>query len=324
MPALSRSKDELTIFFATDLHGSLVCFKKFLSAPDFYGADVNILGGDMTGKMVIPVVSQPGGGYKARVAGKEIEATAAEVANLERVIADGGFYPYRTDPDEVAGLTADPSGIDRLFEMLMAETLRRWNDLADERYQGTDRVIFIAPGNDDPFEIDEVLSGLPRFHVIEGEVTVLREPYEMLATGYSNVTPWRTHRELPEEDLRERIDKIAAGISSLETAVFNIHVPPYNTGIDAGPDIDPHTWEQHSTMGHGHTRPVGSHAVREALEAYQPLLSLHGHIHESRGSFRLGRTLCVNPGSDYGDGILRGCLVNLVKGQVRGFQLTSG
>lgn len=110
----------------------------------------------------------------------------------------------------------------------------------------------------------------------------------------------------------------------METAVFNIHVPPHNTGLDTGPDIDPHTWEQKATMGQGHTRPVGSHAVRDAIEEHQPLLSLHGHIHESRGSFRLGRTLCINPGSDYGDGILRGCLVHLSGGAVRGFQLTSG
>lgn len=324
MAFFSRSKDELTIFFATDLHGSLVCFRKFLSSPDFYGADINILGGDMTGKMVIPVVRQPGGGYRAKVAGKDIEVEDGDVARMERIIADGGFYPYRTDFDEVGELTAEPWRIDRLFLQLMGDTLRMWNDLAEDRYRGTDRVVFIAPGNDDPFEIDEVLAELSRFRVVEGEVTVLCEPYEMLATGYSNVTPWRTHRELPEEDLRERIDKIAAGVTSMQTAIFNIHVPPYNTGIDQGPDIDPHTWEQHSTMGHEHTKPVGSHAVREALEAYQPLLSLHGHIHESRGSFRLGRTLCVNPGSDYGDGILRGCLVNLVKGQIRGFQLTSG
>ena len=317
------AKDQLTIFFATDLHGSLVCFKKFLSAPDFYAADIAILGGDMTGKMLIPVIRKPGG-YRAVVAGKEVEATEDEVERLETVIADSGFYPYRTDPEELAELQERPERVDELFVRLMADTLRRWGELADERYRGTDRVIYIAPGNDDPFGIDEVLAEIPRFWVVESEVTILGGPYEMLATGYSNKTPWDTHRELPEQVLRDRIDKLAARVSSMETAIFNIHVPPYNTGIDTGPDIDPHTWEQKATMGHGHTKPVGSVAVREAIEAHQPLLSMHGHIHESRGSFRLGRTLCVNPGSDYGDGILRGCLVHLVGGHIRGFQLTSG
>jgi Icc-related predicted phosphoesterase len=320
----SRSRDDFTLFFATDLHGSMACFKKLLAAPDFYGADVAILGGDMTGKMVIPVVAAPGGRYRARVAGKEIEAGPDDVAALETRIADGGFYPYRTNPDEVAELQADPARVEALFASLMADTLRTWNDLAERRYAGTDRVVLVAPGNDDPWDIDDVLAELPRFRVVEGEATTLGDRYEMIATGYSNTTPWSTHRELPEDELREVIDKAAARVSSMETAIFNIHVPPYNTGLDTGPDIDPHTWEQKATMGQGHTKPVGSHAVREAIETHQPLLSLHGHIHESRGTFRLGRTLCVNPGSDYGDGILRGALVTLTGPRVRGFQLTSG
>ena len=146
----------------------------------------------------------------------------------------------------------------------------------------------------------------------------------MLSIGFSNRTPWDTHREMDEADLGKRIAGMTSGIGSIDSAIFNIHVPPYNTGLDTGPDIDPHTWEQKATMGQGHTKPVGSIAVREAIEEFQPLLSLHGHIHESRGTFRLGRTLCINPGSDYGDGILRGCLVHLDGTTVRGFQLTSG
>jgi len=324
MPVFTRSGHRLSVFFATDLHGSLACFRKFLSAADFYGADVSILGGDMTGKMVIPVVSKPSGGYRARLAGRDIEVDDGSVDALETQIADAGFYPYRTDPDEVAELKEHPERVDDLFDMLMASTLRRWAELAERKYAGTDRVIFVAPGNDDPYEIDDVLLGLPRFRVVENEVTVLRQPHELLSTGYSNTTPWNTHRELPEAELRDRIDKIAARVTSMETAIFNIHVPPYNTGLDQGPDVDPHTWEQRSTMGQGHTKPVGSRAVREAIEAHQPLVSLHGHIHESRGSARLGRTLCINPGSDYGDGILRGTLVHLEGSKVRGFQLTSG
>jgi Icc-related predicted phosphoesterase len=323
-PGRGGDREGLTLFFATDLHGSLVCFKKFLAAAEFYGADVSILGGDMTGKMVVPVVRGARGTYRARVAGREIEVGEDEVGALETRIADAGFYPYRTDPDEVAELEADPARIDQLFDRLMADTLRLWAKLADSKFAGTDRVIYVAPGNDDPHCIDEVLAELPRFRVVEGEVVTLGESYEMLSTGFSNTTPWRTHRELEEAELRERIDKLAARVSSMDTAVFNIHVPPYNTGIDTGPDVDPHTWEQRSTMGHGHTKPVGSVAVREAIEAHQPLLSLHGHIHESRGTARLGRTLCVNPGSDYGDGILRGCLIHLVGARIRGFQLTSG
>ena len=315
---------DISIFFATDLHGSLVCFKKFLAAPEFYGADVTILGGDMTGKMMVPVVREPGGTYRARFAGSEVRVPEDGVAGLETQIADGGFYPYRTDPDELEELRGHPDRVDNLFARLMVETIHRWGRLADERYRGTDRIVYVAPGNDDPFEIDAALAEEPRFRVVEGEVAVLDSGQEMLSTGFSNRTPWSTHREKGESDLRESIDTMAAGIEAMDTAIFNIHVPPHNTGLDTGPDIDPHTWEQRSTLGQGHMKPVGSVAVREAIEVHQPLLSLHGHIHESRGTFRMGRTLCINPGSDYGDGILRGCLVTVSEGRVRGFQLTSG
>lgn len=315
---------DLTLFFATDLHGSRVCFRKFLRAPSFYRADEVILGGDLTGKMLVPVIRQSGGGYRATVAGQEVEASEDDVEALETQVADAGFYPYRTEPDEVAELQADPDRVDRLFAQVMADTLRGWHDLTEGAFAGTDRVIYVAPGNDDPWEIDEVLAELPRFRVVEGEVITLGNRYEMLTTGYTNHTPWNTAREYEESEIEERIQKLAARVTAMSSAIFNIHPPPYDSGLDVGPDIDPVTWQQRATMGQGRQRPVGSTAVRKALDTYQPLLSLHGHIHESRGTAKIGRTLAINPGSDYGDGILRGALIHLRGGRIRGFQPTSG
>ena len=319
-----RREPTLTIFFATDVHGSRVCFRKFLAAPDFYGADIAVLGGDMTGKMVVPIVRHAGGRFRAKMAGQEVEVSEDQVASLEARIADNGFYPYRTDPDELADLQAHPERVDELFSGLIAATLKEWGELAEEKYRGTDRVIYAVPGNDDPYVVNDILTELPRFELVDGEVTTIGGRYEMLATSYSNPTPWNTHRELSEAALEERIDELAGRIGEIDTAIFNIHPPPYNTGIDEGPEIDTDTWKQNTAMGQGLTKPVGSKAVRDALESHQPLLSLHGHIHESRGTARLGRTLCVNPGSDYGDGVLRGCLIQLADGKVKGFQLTSG
>jgi Icc-related predicted phosphoesterase len=323
MLSWSRGR-EFTLFFATDLHGSRACFRKLLKAPSFYGADEVILGGDLTGKMIVPVVRQPWGTYRARLAGQDVEVDEEGVSALEERIADAGFYPYRTDPDETAELQGDSERVGRLFTELMTRTLREWNDLAEAAFAGTDRVIYVAPGNDDPWEIDDVLSELPRFRNVEGQVVLLGGRYEMVSTGYTNPTPWKTYREFQEEEIRQRVETLAARICSMETAIFNIHPPPYDSGLDVGPDIDPVTFQQRATMGHGHEKPVGSTAVREAIEAHQPLLSLHGHIHESRGATRIGRTLAINPGSDYGDGILRGCLVHLADGKIKGFQLTSG
>jgi len=69
--------------------------------------------------------------------------------------------------------------------------------------------------------------------------------------------------------------------------------------------------------------PVGSTAVRELIEEYQPPLSLHGHIHESRGKTRIGETIAINPGSVYSEGSLQGAVIDLaddidVVGLVRG------
>lgn len=317
--------DNLSVFFATDVHGSEICFKKFLGAPDFYGADICILGGDMTGKMVVPIIEHGNGTYSASIAGRDVTVSGEDDLNaLEKKTRDSGFYPYRTTPGEMAELSEDADRVDKIFHEEMRRTLERWGELAERKFSGTDRVVYVAPGNDDPMFIDDVLREIPRFRLVEGEVVMLGERYEMLATGYSNRTPWKTHREVDEEELKERIDKLAAAISSPDTAIFNIHVPPYNTTIDEGPDINPETWEQKTTMGRSMTKPVGSHAVRNVIEEHQPLLALHGHIHESRGAVRLGRTLAINPGSDYGDAVLRGCLILLKDGEVAGHQLTSG
>ena len=65
--------------------------------------------------------------------------------------------------------------------------------------------------------------------------------------------------------------------------------------------------------------------ARRRSRSYQPALSLHGHIHEARGNCRIGRTLCINPGSSYEQGDLLGAVVDLDgKKKVKRFLLTSG
>lgn len=319
-----KRQPDLILFFATDVHGSRLCFRKFLSSLDFYGAHHAILGGDMTGKMIVPIVHKGGGRYRARVAGQDTVVSGDEVGELEANLADAGYYPRKMEDDEHAELEAHPERVDGLFADAMIAMLHEWNDLAERKYAGTDRVIYVAPGNDDPWFIDQVLAELPRFRLLEGQVVALADRYEMMSSGYSTPTPWKTPRELSEEELRAKIDELVAKLSSVSTAIFNVHDPPYDTGIDQGPDLDPVTLKARAGIGQAATVPVGSKAVKAAIEEYQPLLALHGHIHESRGAVRIGRTLCINPGSEYGDRILRGCLVQLAAGEVQGFQLTSG
>jgi Icc-related predicted phosphoesterase len=129
---------------------------------------------------------------------------------------------------------------------------------------------------------------------------------------------------VPEEELARRIDEVVAQIpsSDLPTAIFNFHCPPYGSGLDLAPRLD-ETLKPVVIGGVVETIPVGSTAVRSAIERYQPQLGLHGHIHESRGAQRLGRTLCLNPGSEYQDGILRAAVIDFSGPLVRNYVLVS-
>jgi Icc-related predicted phosphoesterase len=317
--------DETTIYFATDIHGSQICFRKFINAAQFYGASLLILGGDLTGKLVVPIVANGSHRYVAEMHGESIRLNESQVADFEQRVSNEGLYPVLMTPEEHQHYDQHPEEVDKLFEQLMHERLRQWIEHAHERLCDTDIRILTTPGNDDPASVDCVIReyGRDRVLLVEGEIYELAPGHEMLNTGYSNPTPWRTPREYPEEFIREHIEAMAKRLEHPENAVFNIHVPPYDTGIDTAPLLGEELTVR-TSMGAQLSGPAGSTAVREVIEAYQPLLSLHGHIHEAGGSARLGRTVAINPGSEYGEGILRGALVSIGGGKLRRFQATSG
>lgn len=312
----------MRLFFATDVHASEACWRKFLRCGDFYGVDVLVLGGDMTGKGVVPVVRR-NGEYEAEVQGRQHRVDADELEPLLDRIRGGGFYPFLTTQDEVDELRADPAKVDQVFHRLMLETVERWVALADERLDGRQRV-FVCPGNDDVLEVDEILAASQRLELVEGKVAPVADGFELASTGWSNITPWETHREEDEDRLAARIDGILeTATAPAERLVFNFHCPPWNTQLDEAFALD----DDLSVVGGGHeTAHVGSRAVRDAIERVQPLLTLHGHIHESRAVASLGRTLSVNPGSAYSSGTLQGFVAELdpKKGRVKRHQLTTG
>jgi Icc-related predicted phosphoesterase len=316
---------ERTLYFATDLHGSEVCFRKFIAAAKFYGADLLILGGDLTGKLVVPLVELDDGKLLAELHGEEVTVDVTEVEDFERRIADEGLYAARMTQTEHQRLSADPDAVDELFLELMLERLRAWCDYAQERLEGTDISVITTPGNDDPPEIDQVIRdyGGGRVLLMEGEIYEAAPGVEMLNTGYSNETPWKTPREFPEQVVREHIEEMTARLRDPSAAIFNIHVPPYDSGLDTAPLLDENLVVR-TSMGAQLSAPVGSTAVREALETHQPVVSLHGHIHESGGTARIGRTVAINPGSEYSEGVLRGALVTFADGRLVRHQATSG
>jgi Icc-related predicted phosphoesterase len=301
----------LRLYYASDIHGTEVLWLKFLNAPKHYKARVLVMGGDVTGKMVIPLVEDPAGVFTSRLFGRTERAESeSQLATLERRIRGNGMYPYRTTAAEVARI-GDLSEEERehWFEGVMLQTFSRWLEIADQRLANTGLRCFVMPGNDDPTSLEEQLSASQHVEACDERI-VSFEGYTMLSLGYSNRTPWDSPRELDEDELYRRITGLAEQVEDVSRCIFNLHVPPYASGLDTAAELDD-DFNMVLVGKEPHMIPVGSTAVREAIEKFQPIAALHGHIHESAGATRIGRTLCVNPGSDYHTGRIAGCLVNL-------------
>ena len=312
----------MKIFFATDIHGSETCWRKFLNAAAFYKADLVILGGDVTGKVMIPIVAHTGY-WQVTVRGESMRLeTAEELAAIERQIRNRGSYPTIVTPDELDVLSQTEGEVDRRFSVEMMASLDRWLDMADGKLKGGEIGCILNGGNDDIFEIDQLIESSPCVTFAEGKVLDL-DGFSLISMGWTNPTPWDTFREAPEDDLATRIEAIATQVPDPGRAIFNFHAPPYGTGLDEAPALDDNLRPMH---GGAVMKPVGSVAVRDSITKYQPLLSVHGHIHESRGVKKMGRTLAINPGSVYGDGVLQGALIDLdlKKAKVRRYLLVNG
>lgn len=313
------------IFFTSDVHGSDVCFLKFINAAKFYQANILILGGDVTGKMIVPLVQQPDGTYVTEYLGNlQTVKTQQERESLEKNIRNNGFYPYITNPDEMEKLQNDKKYLDELFSKIMADGVKRWVSIVEERLKETKVKCYISPGNDDRFDIDDALKSSSVVLYPEDEVVWIDDHHEMITSAWTNPTPWHSPRETTEERLTEIIEKMASKIQHMETAIFNLHCPPCNTPIDVAPELDETLKPKVSSGGGMSMIHVGSVAVRQSIEKHQPLLGIHGHIHESRGFVKIGRTLCINPGSEYGEGILRGSVINLDEKGLKSYLLTQG
>lgn len=313
----------LRLFYAGDLHGSRVCWKKFVNAAAHYPADALVMGGDLTGKALVPIVRLGDGSYSAEVIGERREArTAEELDQMQAAISTNGMYPLIVDQGEAELLRTDRARRETAFERALLDELRLWVEFADERLAGTGTVAYVIPGNDDPWSVDEVLAAGTAVDACDEQVRVVGS-HEMISFGYSNRTPWDTPRELGEEEIYTRLRALADQLEDPAGAIFNIHVPPRDSSLDTAFEVDEEL-RYVTKGGRPHEVATGSSAVRQIIEETQPLLSLHGHIHESKGVTTIGRTVAINPGSDYGSGHLDGCLVHLARDRVVNQYLVSG
>lgn len=322
-------KPTTRLFYATDIHGSERTYRKFVNAGKFYGVNVLVMGGDITGKLLIPIIKEKNGHFRATLQGQvEHFDSEGELKSLYDRLGLLGFYYQIMDEEEFADLQANPMAVDDLFHKLARERLESWVNLAEERLRGTGIRCFVTGGNDDDPEVLHALHqpGAESFIPCEGKEVWVDDDHTMISVGYSTPTPWKTPREIRDEELGNMIEKMVSMVSNLSHCIFNFHDPPKDSTLDTCPMLD---WSKEPPepivkAGQMVMHGAGSQSVRSAVEKYQPMLGLHGHIHESQGVARIGRTTCINPGSEYGEGILRGCIINFSDGKIESYQMTSG
>jgi len=317
------------IFYACDIHGSEPTYRKFLNAAKFYEVDALVFGGDLMGKLLIPIVREADGTYRARLQGQNHHIRGdEEMERFKRTLQTLGFYWQEMDPDEYRTYEGQQDRIDTLFDVLAKERLADWVALAEERLEGSGVRAYLCGGNDDTDEVLTALDEAPRDGVVNAEnrVVPIDDEHVLVTVGYSTPTPWQTPREKTEPEIAEVIEKVVAEVPDPSRAVFNFHCPPLDSSLDTCLKLDASVWPPTPVIEN--RQPVyygaGSQAVTDALRRYQPTVGLHGHIHESRGMNRYGRTPAFNPGSEYGEGVLRGLIVAIRGGEVVGQQFTSG
>jgi len=314
---------KLSIYYASDIHGSGLLWRKFLNAGPFYNVDMLLMGGDVCGKAAVPIVDRGNDTWESTFMGRHLVLqTAEQVKALEDDITFNGMYPYRARPEEIAAIQGSGDQ-EAMFDQIIVRTFEHWLDIADEKLGRSALPCYVMPGNDDAWVIDGLFTPQRKVTNCDQRVIDLGQGYSLLSVGLANPTPWDTPRESSEEDLEAIIDKLATQVPDMRRAIFNLHVPPYDSTLDTAPLLDASLRPQ-LQGGNAVMVPVGSTAVRAVIERHQPLLALHGHIHESKGAKTIGSTLCINPGSVYNTGTLDGVLVHLDGDKVKRYQFVSG
>jgi Icc-related predicted phosphoesterase len=320
---LDRELSKTRVFFVSDLHGSDKLFLKFVNAGKIYKTNVLIVGGDVLGKVITPIFNN-GGTFFATVQGNRRNARSNdEIETLKKDIRFLGNYPYVTSEKEWSELLNNQAKMDQVFERLANESVKRWCEIGEQRLASTGIRLIINKGNDDSPVLEETLRESTFVEYPNEKVVLVDDKHEMISLGYSNITPWHLVGDIPEDVLETKLTALASQVKNMENCIFNTHVPPYDTHLDIAPKLDENLTPKLSPGGEPEMAHVGSTAVRNAIERFQPLIGLHGHIHESKGFTKIGRTDCFNPGSEYSSGILKGVVLDLSDKKLESHLFTS-
>ena len=227
------------VFFATDLHGSEIVFRKFISAAKFYDVDVLIMGGDVFGKSFVPLVADEGGKYSFEVHRQKLsQIPESDLPKYETQFMNAGEYPQRLSKSEYAELLADQGKVQAMFEKLMSDRLSHWATLATENLTPLGIKRYWTGGNDDKQEVLDKVVSSDYFVNVDGKVARIDEEHELANLGWSNPTPWQTPRECNEEELAKKLDDLTSKIADPSSCIFNIHPPPYDSNLDTAAKLD--------------------------------------------------------------------------------------
>jgi Icc-related predicted phosphoesterase len=311
------------ILYGSDFHGSDAVYRKFLASGMQYKVNALVVGGDVTGKAMVPVIHQGVGRYQAHLFGEDKTAsTPDELEKLKKAISFVGFYPLVLEQDEAQELENDAAKMGARFEQEMCQRVREWMKLAEEKLVPQNMILYFMAGNDDLYSIDKVVEEFKNIRNPDMKHFEMDGGYEVVGLSNANLTPWLCARDVEEAELTRKLDEIAGMIQKPERTIAVLHVPPIGSGLDTCPDLDKNL-KIITQGGQVVMKSAGSPAVKAFIEKVQPMLSLHGHIHESPGHFHNGRTLMINAGSEYAEGIMKAAIINLEDGKVKGHLLVS-
>jgi uncharacterized protein len=312
------------ILYGSDFHGSEAVFRKFIASGFQYKADVLMVGGDVTGKAMIPVIHQGQGRYVGSWFGKEAAATdPAGLDKIKKDISAVGFYPIVLEKDEATELENNHEKMGGRFEKEMCQRVREWMTLAEEKLKPAAKILYFMAGNDDLASIDEVTAEFSSIRNPDMAHSEIEGGYEVVGLSNANMTPWRCARDVEEDELERKLNTLAGMIQHPERTIAMLHVPPYGSGLDTCPELDKNL-KIVTQGGQVIMKSAGSTSVKAFIEKVQPLLTLHGHIHESPGHVHIGKTLSINAGSEYAEAIMKAAIINLEDGKVKGHLLISG
>lgn len=315
----------MRIFYAVDVHGAETVWRKWITAIGMYECDCLMLCGDLAGKALVPIIDYGKGYSKSGYFGREVKLkTEEQIQDWEQKLANGGVYSCRIDKKGLEDLKKNPDKVDAIMKAEVVKRMRSWLDLLCEKVDTSRIKSIVMPGNDDPLELDAAIREYADRGILYPTDKVIDlDGHELISLEYVTPTPWDTPRETDEAGMEKMLEEKVSWLKDVRNSIWNIHCPPKDTEIDLAPQLSKDLKVQSGGEGVKMVH-VGSQAVRDAIARYQPMLGLHGHIHESSGYSFIGETLCINPGSEYGEGLLRGFIVEITPEKIEKYWKVQG